>query len=390
MEKIITQFFVAIMALTCFTACDQGQSASEPEEASLDSSRNYHITLTQQQIDAVDLKLGNIKKMSLENTIKANGYTHIPPQYIASVSVYMGGYIQQANLLVGDYVKKGQVLAILENPEYLDLQQKYLEAKSQLKFLENELQRQQTLNQENINARKDLYKAEADYQQALALYNSTREKLKMMHIDLEKVDQGNFTSRVFIVAPISGYINANNAEIGRYIDARESIYEIINKDHMHLELNVFEQDILKLKKGQKVHFNFPNQGDQLWQGEVFLVAQSLNDETRTIQVHVHIENEDKIALMEGMYVNANIVVGDGESKALPENAIVRSGQKSYIFIKDNSKVNQTAFSRVEVSTGISNNGWVAIEPVDKVNDQAEVVVNGAFYLLTAMENSEEI
>ena len=378
-----------ILLIFLFAACQPESEPSGDEAVAADSITENAIILSDRQMKTINLKTGKINKRNIKNEIKATGYIHIPPHYTAAISTYVDGYVKSSRFLVGDYVKRGQTLAVLENPDYIDIQKTYMEAQSQINYLQNEYERQEALSRENINAKKDLIKAEAEYKKALALYNSTREKLKLLKINLNDVEKGNFTSLIHLTSPISGYISAVNCMIGKYVSPSHQLFEVINKEHLHLELKVYEKDALKIKKGQKVKFSVPSINSETFPAEVYLVGQSLEGSERVITVHAHIDDQFEDQFISNMYVNASIVIDDDYQNSLPEQAIVRDGQNSYVFIKDEENNGKTRFNRIQVNTGSSKDGYIAVSSLDEMKDNVEVVTEGAFYLLTALQNGME-
>ncbi|WP_297764440.1 efflux RND transporter periplasmic adaptor subunit [uncultured Muriicola sp.] len=181
-------------------------------------------------------------------TVKATGIIEVPPQNKAVVSAFIGGYIKDTPLLIGDEIKKGQSLLTIENPEFVTLQQNYLETRQQLSFLKAEYERQKQLIAENISSQKSFLKAESDYKGKLALYNGLKHKLKMLNFSIEKVEEGDIRSVATIYAPIFGSITKMNVSKGMYVSPSDEILEITDNDHIHLELSVFEKDIMKLLK----------------------------------------------------------------------------------------------------------------------------------------------
>src|SRR5690606_35259238 len=185
-------------------------------------------------------------------------------------------------LLIGNIVKKGEVLVSLENPEFIQMQQEYLEAVEQLAYLKSEYDRQKTLLAERITSQKNFLKAESDYKRNLAIYNGLRKKLRMLNISPENAEKGILTPEATIYAPISGYVTAVNVSIGQYVSPSEIIMEIVNTDHIHVELSVFEKDILNIKKNQEIRFRIPEVSKEYYEAEVYLVGTSIDPKNRTV------------------------------------------------------------------------------------------------------------
>ena len=240
-------YFIAIIAF--LASCNKSKQA-----VNIDETQNLPetITITEAQFLDAKMELGAVTEQTFNEGIKTNGFIDVPPENRASVSTIMAGYIKTAPLLIGDEVKKGQLLLTIENPDFIEIQQNYLESFQQLNFLKTEYDRQKTLFDEKITSQKNYLKAESDYKTTIAKYNGLGQKLALMNLNLSKVKEGKFTSVMAIYSPISGSIANVDTSIGKFMNASEVLIEIINDEHKHLELVIFEKDVLNVKEGQKV------------------------------------------------------------------------------------------------------------------------------------------
>ncbi len=243
-----------------------------------------------------------------ENAIIVTGYIDVPPGHHASVSPYFGGFVRKINVLVGQGVRKGEVLFTLENPDYLRIQQDYLEAKAQLSYLKADYERQKQLVEEKIASTKNFKKSESDYKVMQARYHSLREQIKLMGLPIAQIESGILSSTISIVAPVNGSITSVNVTRSAYADPKEIAVELVNLDHIHLELDVFEKDVLRIRSGQPISFRIPESGTKTYQGEVHLVGRSVDSQKRTVKVHGHIADQDEVNFMPGMFVEATILI----------------------------------------------------------------------------------
>ena len=296
------------------------------------------------------------------------------------VSAYIGGYVKNAPLLVGDRVKKGQLLLSLENIEFLQLQQDFLEASEQLHYLKSEYLRQEELFNEKIASKKTFLKAQSEYKKTLAIYKALKEKLKLLNIDSQAVEKGQLSSVANIYAPISGDITEVNINTGAYIDPADHIMSIVNTDHIHLELTVFERDAMLIKKGQPVYFRLPESSSRLFEGEIHLIGRSI-DNNRRIKVHAHIKDEAVYRFIPGMFVQADIVVDQDLSFALPEPAIIDYNNRHYALKFVASSNDHYTFEKVELEIGRSYNGAVQILNSNSLDVDSNYLINGFNLLL---------
>ena len=373
---IVIQISLLFLLIGCGTKEKEASTAAENTETSAD------VTVTEAQFSNASMQLGTLKKASFPDWVEASGMIDVPPENRAVITAFMGGYIKNNPLLIGDAVKKGQVLITLENPEFVEIQQQFQELAEQLEYLKSEYERQQALVAENITSKKNFLKAESEYKRSVATYTGLRKKLEMLHISPERVLQGAYTTQASIFAPITGTIAETFVSKGSYVSSADPIMEIVDIDHIHLELEVFEKDMLKVKKGQKIQFTIPESSDQKYEGEVHLIGNSLNQEGRTVTVHGHIENEKATPnFAVGMFIEAQIETGSAEGFALPKDAVVKLGDRYYVLKLKEQNNGNYLFDQVEVKPGKTANGMTEILNADELDKEAKYLTNGAFELI---------
>ncbi|MEH6405716.1 MAG: efflux RND transporter periplasmic adaptor subunit [Leeuwenhoekiella sp.] len=381
--RTYTYTFLLLVALT-FLSCGNSSEKDETttETTTSQSSKKGDITVTKPQFDQSYMQLGKMSEQSFPDIVEATGMIDVPPQNRAVISAFSGGYIKNTPLLIGDKVKKGQPLITLENPDFIQMQQDYLENKEQLTYLKSEYDRQQTMLDENITSQKKFLSAESDYKRALAMTNGLRKKLQLLNINVNRVEAGDFTSVVTIFSPISGTISEVMVSTGAYVSPADEIMQIIDTDHIHLELSVFEKDIMRVKEEQPLEFQIPESSPNSYKGEVHLVGNSINEKTRTIKVHGHpVKDESTPDFSVGMFVEAQITTGEVEQMALPEEAVVSVDDTSYVLVLNSQDENGYYFDQKEVKTGASYNGLTVIENFTDFEDNAQFLIKGGFSLI---------
>ncbi len=383
MKRYYHILIISVLGIGAY-ACTPQQEAPVAEATLETPTQATAIVLTKNQKAAAGIELGQLEEKNLSERIHANGYFDVPPDKRAYVSAYRAGYVIQTSFLVGDRVQKGQVMALLENPEYIHLQQNYLEVKGQLDYLKSEYERKKTLAAENITAQKNLLKAEADYKTALAQVQGLQKELEMMGISIQKIEAGNITSFIAVRAPIEGVLAAVNVVLGKHVSPAEVMFEIVNTDHLHLELSVYEKDVLKVKEGQKLMVKIPSLGEETYQGDVYLVGKTFETDKRSINVHAHLQDEEE-GFLPGMYVEATIFTGEKLVTAIPEEAVITEGKAAFIFVESAEKENDVSYHKVDVLTGLRSEGWCEVTPLKTLNADAKVVIKGAYYLSAEME-----
>jgi cobalt-zinc-cadmium efflux system membrane fusion protein len=338
------------------------------------------IQVTQAQFEQGKMTLGTLEEKPFPKIISVNGMIDVPPENRAVVNASMGGYIKTTPLLIGDKVRKGQVLVTIENPAFVALQQEYMEVYEQLTYLKAEYERQKTMTEENITSQKSYLKAESDYKTAVAKHTGLGKQLRMLNISPSSVENGAIRSVATIYAPISGSITKVNVNKGTYVSPATSILEIIDNDHIHLELSVFEKDIMKVKKGQEIDFKIPEVSGDNFKANVHLVG-TVIEENRTIKVHGHLENESGNNFLTGMFVEASIVTDSDLVKALPNEAIVVIDEIPYILVLDKKDGDTYYFNQKEVGLKDSHDGYTMIVNVNAIKETDQILTKGAFNFL---------
>lgn len=350
-------------------------TATTSRSATSDSTSINHITLTEAQHQAIGVQLGSIKNETVSTEIKVNGRVDLPPENRATVSLPVSGKIRYVKALPGQAVRKGELLATLESFEFIQLQQDFLQNMSQLTFLEKELERQRTLNTENVGARKNYEQAQANYDATQALTQSLTAKLRLLGLTTESLTKNGITSAARIVSPVNGFITVANINLGKEVAAGQELLEIIDKSHMHIELNVFEQDAAFIKKGQSVRILQPNTPPL--EAYVYLVGRMFEGDARTLNIHAHVRDEKREdELIPGAYVNAYIRTGDRQAITVPPAALVRKAENGFIYIQEKNY----EFRRIPVHIGATaKSGDIEVQtPVD-LRDK-KLVVKGTYLI----------
>lgn len=367
-----------VIIFTLFLASCGSQKT---EETALTTERNT-LTLSDAQYKNAEITTGKLQQEPISSVLKTNGQIEAPPQNTVSISVPMGGYLTYTRLIPGMQVRKGQVLAVVEDPQYIQLQQDYLTAKAQITFDESEFTRQKELNQEKAVSDKAFEQARVNYQTRQVLIRALEEKLKLIGLNPQKVSASNISKSINVYSPISGFVTAVDANIGKYVNPSDVLFELVNPSDIHLKLIVFEKDINKLSVGQKLLAYSNTNPDIKYPCEIILISKSLTED-RAVEVHCHFDKYDK-DLLPGMFMNADIEIKSVSTSVLPEEAIVQFESKQYVFIEDADK----KFKMLEVETGNSENGFTELKNIENLKD-ANFVKTGAYNLLMALKNTAD-
>ena len=350
---------IFILSALIFIGCNQGENTTSREtEAHAD---NEIIHVTKAQFDSANMEVGRLTDKPFAQTVKTTGIIDVPPQSKAVISAFSGGYVKNTPLLIGDKVSKGQRLVTLENPEFITMQQSYLETAEQLSYLKSEYERQKTMLEENITSQKSFLKAESDYKTAMARTTSLKKNLQMLNINPDAVLAGNIVSQVSIFNPIAGYVTGVFVNTGSYVSPSDKIMEIINTDHIHLELKVFEKDLIHIKKDQEILFKVPEASQEYYKGDVHLVGTSIDPNSRVALVHGHIDHDNDAHFSTGMFVEAEIVTGASTALALPEEAVIELEGVYFVLLLESENDEEYEFHPLEVKVKQTYNGFTSFE-----------------------------
>lgn len=374
--------FLLGITLLINIACSNTKAEEQDKEA---ETITDVVTLSAEQIKNAKLTLGNFDQTTISDEVKANGMVDVPPMNMASVSIPISGYVKSTNILPGSAIRKGGVLATIYSMDYIQLQQDYLQAVSKLKYLELELDRQNTLSKEDVGAKKKLQQADSEVSSIKALTKALELKLEMIGCSVEKLKKGQILSVINITSPIDGYVKIANLSIGKNVAPTDVLFEIVGDAHKHIELKVFENDINKIKVGQKIMVENPKFSEKNMTATVFLVGKNVEADTKTINIHGHIDDEAmENKLTVGQYVNTKILTGKRIVNTLPESAVVLHGNGGFIFIK----TKESTFQQIPVKIGITERGNIEVIPEKNIGNQ-QVVKQGASILQAMLTGSEE-
>ncbi|HEX2921536.1 MAG TPA: efflux RND transporter periplasmic adaptor subunit [Bacteroidales bacterium] len=385
----IPLLFIGISLLT--SKCNiQSKAILEAEEVEV--IPDTIVEMRDDQIRLAGIEFGSIEMKSIGSELKVNGVISVAPQNLATVSIPLGGFVRSTTLLPGDEVRKGQVLAMIENQEFIDLQREYLEARNKLAFAKAEYDRHSDLYKEDVYSEQNIQEVTVEYKNLVALVKSLEQKLLMIGIDPVQLNEGNIRSSVNLVSPINGYIKTANVNLGKSFSPSDVLFEIVNCDKLLLELTLFEKDAELAAPGQKIRF-FVNNGTNQHEAEIIQTGKSVSDD-KTIKVFATVNCKCKNVLP-GMYVNASIESSNNIVPSLPSEAIVSFDDKDYIFIFDKNKEEDgqpfTEYRIVEVKRGNVSSGYTEVTCDKKIDiKSAKVVVKGAYNLLSAKKNAGEM
>jgi membrane fusion protein, heavy metal efflux system len=375
MKNYILTIVVCLSLLSC---SDTKQTETE------NANNETTIALTDAQVKNAGITVATIEKQAIARLLKVNGVIDVPPQNMVSISAPLGGYLKYTKLLPGMHINKGESIAVMEDPQYISLQQEYLTAKAKLSYLQNEYNRQESLNKSAAASDKVFQEATMNYASQKVLVKSLSEKLLLIGISPDNLNENTISRSIAIHSPIDGYVSKVNVNIGKYASPTDVLFELVNPQDIHLALDIFEKDIDNLQIGQKLLAYTNTQPNKKYPCEIILIGKDIS-ETRSVEVHCHFDAYDK-SLIPGMYMNAEIEVASKNDYVISDESIVTFEGKHYVFYENG----KNKFEMTEVETGNSENGSTQIIFMNNFNPEAkQFVIKGSYSILMKSKNTEE-
>lgn len=389
--------FLTVMVLTIFvSACgnkenhneNDGHSHDEEEKTEVNEEHNEseEVMLSQQQFDALKMKIDTLALRNMSGYVEANGTLEVPPQNEAAITTVVGANVVSIEVIEGDKVNKGQVVAYLSHPNIIQAQTDYLNAYSNSELAKKNYERQQKLYDAGVGSGANFQKAEAEYQASKAMVNGLEAQLRILNVNTISVRNGTIAQRIALRSPIEGFVQKVEVKTGQYVEPQTELFEIVNTHHVHADLMVFEKDVYKVKQGQKVTFSVQSIPDAELTAEIYSVSKTFEDNPKAVHVHAEIENKSG-NLIPGMYIQGRIQTDNALTKALPESAIVKDGDRFFVFIVEKEGENW-AFKPIEVITGEKDGGWIAVAFSQETPVNTKFAYNNAYYLIAEMKKGD--
>ncbi len=378
-----------LLSLLFFTSCGDEKEPTESEQETTETNTTNQVKeamLSQKQYYALDMKIDTLRPRLMTGFIEANGELEVPPQNEATVTPVIGGNVASIRVIEGEKVKKGSVLASIEHPDIIKIQTDYNNAVNQMNFQEKEFQRQKKLYEAGVGSGETFQRAEAEFQSAKGQVSGLEAQLRQLNINPNTIKNGNIQRQIPILSPIEGAVQAVNIKTGQFVQAQTNMFEIINTEHVHVDLLVFEKDVAKVEKGQIVKFSVESLPGTELTAEIISISKNFEQDPKALHVHAEIKDRPD-NLVPGMYVRGKIAVDDNRSIALPESAIAKDGDKFFIFSAE-EEGDAWSFKPEEIIPGTKEGEWVEVKILKNLPKETRFAYNNAYYLMAEMKKGE--
>lgn len=347
------------------------------------------IHLTKAQIKTMNIQFGDFSSAKINDFVSATGTLGLPPNALTSVSAKASGFINNSNKYVeGSYVKKGVIMAYLENPEFIQHQQEYLEIMAELVYDRQELTRQKQLVASNAGVEKNVQKLQSAVNRKTATLKGIEKQLAYLGINVNDLTTENIIERIPIYAPMTGYITSIKMHNGMYVTPEMELMEVVNPNYVHLELDVFEKDIANVKVGQRISYTVPALGNKPYNGKITIMSKEFNVENKTVRIYGNLD-KNRPKFIKDLFVDAKIWLTNQTVQALPEKAIIKDGDFSYIYVANDRVIgSEIEFEAIKVMEGTTDNGFTSVKLIDEIPAKMKIVTNGAYYVYAQSKAGE--
>lgn len=388
--SIIAVTFFALLGLWSCGESPENEVAHTEEHGEHEEEESHaeveEAMLSRQQFEALEMRIDTLQQRNMSGFVQVNGRLEVPPQNEATVTAVIGANVVDIKVIEGDRVRKGQTLAYISHPDIISIQTDFLEAANQLTFQEKEYKRQEKLYEAGVGSGEVFQRAEAELQNARGRVQGLRSQLELLNLDPDAIKEGNISQQIPVKSPIEGAVEEVNVKTGQFVQAQNSMFEIVNTEHVHADLMVFEKDVAKIRVGQKVNFTVESLPGTELTAEIISVSQTFEEEPKAVHVHAEIHNKPE-NLIPGMYVRGRILVDETRMRALPEDALGRDGENFFAF-RAEREGDAWSFKPVPVIPGASDGKWVAVNFLDNVEPDDIFAYNNAYYLMAQMQKGE--
>ncbi|MCC4227437.1 MULTISPECIES: efflux RND transporter periplasmic adaptor subunit [Flavobacteriaceae] len=372
---------------TATTNTEEGEGHNEEGE---EEGGMGAVHLSDLKFNSLGIKVDTLPKKALSGLVEANGQLEVPPQYEATVTAILGGNVTSIKVIEGDKVNKGQVLAYLAHPDLTRIQTDYINAFNRMQFLEDEFNRQKRLYEAEVGSGKTFQQTRSDYQSVKGEVTGYESQIRQLNLSPSQVRNGDLYEYVPVVSPIAGYIEKVKVQVGQYVEPQTGMFMVVDNEHVHADLMVFEKDIYKVKEGQKISFSLESVPGSNLTGEIYSVGKQFEQNPKAVHVHAEIDKKEDY-LIPGMYIQGKIRTGASPVTALPEEAIIEEDGNPYIFTAQKHQEDgetEWELKPVQVRTGITEDGWVEIKLLEPLPEGTMVAYNNAYYLVSEMQKSQ--
>ena len=323
------------------------------------------------------LKLADVSTQPVAETLRVAGRIDVDEQRLARIGATITGRVTEVDALLGQEVKKGEVLARLNSSELSTQQLAYLRARSQLELNRRNAERAKSLFEADVIGAAELQRRESEYQISVAETRAASDQLQLLGVTPAAIErlgkQGAVNSLTPVVSTLNGFVVERKLAQGQVVQPADALFVVADLSRLWAVAQVPEQQVNQVKVGQSVIIEVPALGNEKLWGKLIYVGQTINPETRTVLVRTELDNRDgrlKPAMLASMLIEARAV----ERLVVPASAVVRENDEDHVFVAEGDGV----FRLLKVKLGPEQGGQRVV--LSGLKGEEKVVVDGAFHL----------
>ena len=370
-----------ILLVSCQSPPPSVSPSPPPAQSQTAEVQQDTVRLSPAALRSLTITTVPVTRRALTEDVRVTAVIKPNENRLAHVSPRIAGRVVTVHKLLGDSVKTGDELAILDSVELGKAKADYLKFQALTKVQEKNYQRAQQLFAQRITSHKEVLEAEAAYQSARAEFEAAHSTLHLYGLSDKDTHRLSWQtkepiSQFPLLSPFSGIVAEKDLTIGEVVPPERSVYTIADFSTLWIQLDVYEKDLAKVQIGHSVTITTDSYPQETFRGTVTYLGSLLNEQTRTIPTRVEIPNPQG-RLKAGMFATALITTpGQREVTGLtvPPEAIQQVKGATVVFVPRGDGV----FARHIVQLGLQGNGWVEVRA--GLSDNQQVVTEGSFTL----------
>lgn len=381
--------YIIILLTLAFTACTDSTKETTTHDHNHEKAHKHKedegFHISKNRFEALGLIKDTLKHKAIKDIVEVNGYLEVPPQNEATITAIVGANIKSISIIEGEKIKKGQVLAYLQHPDLIEIQSRYIKAVNELEFLSQNLKRVEKLYKEEVTSGKNFQETKSSFNAKKGEVNGLKAQLEMLSLSPSQIEKGNIYALIPVKSPINGYVRKVHVKTGQFVSPSKEMFDIVNNEHVHADLMVFEKDVTKVRVGQEINFTLQSAPGKNFKAEIFSVGKAFEQDPKAVHIHADIINKEEF-MLPGMYVSGQINTKNNKVLSLPNDAISVDKGKHYAFVVE-EKDDEFTLKAIALEVLASN------EKYSQININAELrhktfLQNKAYYMLAEMQKDE--
>lgn len=340
------------------------------------------VELSEKAAANVNIRVQPVERRSLSGLIATTGTVDFDPDRVAHIGARLSGRLQQTRVELGDRVRAGDILAVIDSVELGRDKSEYLQAKARTELARRTLEREQKLAQERLTSEQSVLNARAALQEQEASLQAAQESLRLSGLtnnEIDRLEYGSPSSALYTIrAPFAGTVVEKHLTRGELVTPEKELLTLVDLSRVWIWIDVYERDIADVHVGDTADIEAPSLRGRALTGTVTFIRPQVDPKTRRIGARVEVANPGA-ALKAGMFVRVDLrdphaqdgAADRGSALVVPEGALLRDAGSDVVFVE----IEPRHYRRTPVRTGAKADGRVEI--LEGLDEAARVVVEGA-------------